>query len=90
MITSWKMERACEAAYWRALNHVMKRSFVAFGLDISMGLEGRYFGKSTIYRFNRVRNIERDPRVDGKTRGVGTVLGINFAAVRTGETMCQP
>ena len=40
---------------------------------------------STIYRFRRVCNIGRDPWVNGETRVVGTVLGINFAAVRARE-----
>ena len=35
LITSWMMERACEAAYWRALNQVVKRSLIAVGLEVS-------------------------------------------------------
>lgn len=34
------MERACEAAYCRALNQVVKRSFIAVDLGVSKSMRG--------------------------------------------------
>ena len=38
LITSWTIERAWEAAYWRALNQVVKRSLMAVNLAVSKSL----------------------------------------------------
>lgn len=84
------MERACEAAYWRALYHVVKRSLIAVNLEVSKSFQKGAFWKSTIYRLHSVCNIGRDSWVNGEARVVGTVLGINFTAISTRESMGQP
>lgn len=89
-MTSWTMERACVAAYWRALNQVVKRSLIAVNFEFSKSLNRGRLWMSTIYRFYRVCNIGRDACVNGETRIIGTVLGIDFAAVSTRKTMGQP
>ena len=84
------MERACEAAYWRALYHVVKRSLIAVHLEVSKSFKQGPFWQSTIYRFHRVCNIGRNSWVNGEAWVVGTVLGINFTAISTRESMGQP